>query len=210
MRSDSRDGMGNVSARSPSAANTSAGSGTGISSAQEILTEPEKWQEALAACEQELRRALEHGFTADELEEARANLVNAYEQAAKRAPSRRSSALASQLVRAINREAVFSSPETDLEIARKAAGEITPEACHEAFRDFWQDAGIHIVLTAKEKPEGAEEQLAGIAYDDNGLVAAIAQDIDNGDVLMLAWMNAEAQVNKGFLRLVGEADHLAK
>lgn len=46
-------------------------------------------------------------------------------------------------------------------------------------------------------PEGitidaTDEQLAGIKYDDHGLVAAIAQDVDNGDVLMLAWMNAES------------------
>ena len=46
-------------------------------------------------------------------------------------------------------------------------------------------------------PEGitidaTDEQLAGIKYDDHGLVAAIAQDADNGDVLMLAWMNAES------------------
>ena len=46
-------------------------------------------------------------------------------------------------------------------------------------------------------PEGitidaTDEQLAGIEYDEHGLVAAIAQDVDNGDVLMLAWMNAES------------------
>ncbi len=46
-------------------------------------------------------------------------------------------------------------------------------------------------------PEGTtiiptDEQLAGIKYDEHGLVAAIAQDVDNGDVLMLAWMSAES------------------
>jgi phosphoribosyl-AMP cyclohydrolase len=40
--------------------------------------------------------------------------------------------------------------------------------------------------------DATDDQLAGIKYDDRGLVAAIAQDIDNGDVLMLAWMNAES------------------
>lgn len=29
-------------------------------------------------------------------------------------------------------------------------------------------------------------------FDHDGLIAAIAQDADSGDVLMLAWMNAEA------------------
>ena len=44
--------------------------------------------------------------------------------------------------------------------------------------------GITIIAT--------DEQLAAVKYDGHGLVAAIAQDVDNGDVLMLAWMNAES------------------
>ena len=35
------------------------------------------------------------------------------------------------------------------------------------------------------------EQLDSVKYDENGLVPAIAQDVENGDVLMVAWMNAE-------------------
>ncbi len=31
-----------------------------------------------------------------------------------------------------------------------------------------------------------------LVYDANGLLPAIAQDVDSGDVLMLAWMNADA------------------
>lgn len=31
-----------------------------------------------------------------------------------------------------------------------------------------------------------------LKFDENGLIPAIAQDADNGDVLMMAWMNAEA------------------
>ena len=33
---------------------------------------------------------------------------------------------------------------------------------------------------------------ATLRYNDQGLIPAIAQDADNGDVLMLAWMNAES------------------
>ena len=35
------------------------------------------------------------------------------------------------------------------------------------------------------------EQLAAVTFNADGLVAAIAQDVDTGDVLMMAWMNAE-------------------
>lgn len=34
--------------------------------------------------------------------------------------------------------------------------------------------------------------LSAIKWDDKGLVPAIAQDHESGDVLMVAWMNAEA------------------
>jgi len=33
---------------------------------------------------------------------------------------------------------------------------------------------------------------ASLTYNDQGLIPAIAQDVDTGDVLMMAWMNAEA------------------
>lgn len=33
---------------------------------------------------------------------------------------------------------------------------------------------------------------ASLRYDANGLIPVVAQDAANGDVLMLAWMNAEA------------------
>jgi len=36
------------------------------------------------------------------------------------------------------------------------------------------------------------EQLAAVKYDANGLVPAIAQDVNTGDVLMMAWMNSES------------------
>ncbi|GDX27370.1 phosphoribosyl-AMP cyclohydrolase [Actinomycetes bacterium] len=36
------------------------------------------------------------------------------------------------------------------------------------------------------------EQLAAVKYNSDGLVPVVAQDIINGDVLMMAWMNAES------------------
>ena len=42
-----------------------------------------------------------------------------------------------------------------------------------------------------ETQDAAQEILAAIAFDANGLVPAIAQDVSDGTVLMVAWMNAE-------------------
>ena len=40
--------------------------------------------------------------------------------------------------------------------------------------------------------DATDEQLAAVKYNADGLVTAIAQDVDTHEVLMLAWMNAEA------------------
>ncbi len=43
-----------------------------------------------------------------------------------------------------------------------------------------------------ESPASIAAMLDSIAFDANGLVAAIAQQHDTGEVLMLAWMNRDA------------------
>lgn len=40
--------------------------------------------------------------------------------------------------------------------------------------------------------EASAEQLAGVTFNADGLVAAIAQDIATKEILMMAWMNAES------------------
>ncbi len=41
-------------------------------------------------------------------------------------------------------------------------------------------------------PEAVAAVLAALSFDRDGLVAAVAQQHDSGEVLMLAWMNREA------------------
>jgi len=43
-----------------------------------------------------------------------------------------------------------------------------------------------------EAPAPADALLGAIAFDANGLVPAIAQQHDTGEVLMMAWMNRDA------------------
>jgi phosphoribosyl-AMP cyclohydrolase len=40
--------------------------------------------------------------------------------------------------------------------------------------------------------QSSEDAIASVEFNDQGLVPAIAQQHDTGEVLMLAWMNAEA------------------
>lgn len=43
-----------------------------------------------------------------------------------------------------------------------------------------------------ESLPGLEQTLAAISFDATGLVAAVAQQHDSGEVLMLAWMNRDS------------------
>jgi len=47
-------------------------------------------------------------------------------------------------------------------------------------------------MSEADTTPAAEAVLAALSFDANGLVAAVAQQHDTGEVLMLAWMNREA------------------
>jgi len=134
----------------------------------DITADDDRWQEVVPILEQEFRRALEHGFTDAELNEAKANLLNAYEQAVKQKPTRKSDSIATLLARSVNDNSVFSTPEANLEIIQKGLEQIDPATCHEAFRKFWDAPGHHLVLTTKEEPEYGEKTLAALYADSIG------------------------------------------
>ncbi|MFK7912047.1 MAG: M16 family metallopeptidase [Akkermansiaceae bacterium] len=120
------------------------------------------WKSALPVLEQELRRAVQHGFNADELDEVKANLVNAYERAVKAATSRKSPALASSLTQHVHGNAVFSTPEDDLNILKENLESITVATCHEALKGHWDTEDITLILTTKDAEGGEKEKLASI------------------------------------------------
>ena len=133
-----------------------------------ITAADDRWQEVVPVLEQEFRRALEHGFTENELAEAKSNLLNAYEQQVKQKATRKSEGIATVLASSVNDKTVFSTPEEDLEIARGILESIDAATCHQALKTFWEAPGYHLVLTTKEKPENAEKELAALFEDSRG------------------------------------------
>jgi zinc protease len=134
----------------------------------EVTAANDRWQDAVPVLEQEFRRALQHGFTAAELAEAKSNILNGYEEAVKQKSTRKSDGLAMAFVKSIKGNVVFSTPETDLEIASKGLDAVDAAACHAAFKKFWDAAGMHLILTTKEKPEKAEQELAALYQESTG------------------------------------------
>ncbi len=155
-----------------------------------------KWKEAVPVLEQELRKAVQFGFTEDEIEEAKANLINMAEEAVKRKDTRRSPGIAMSFIGAIGQKNVFTTPEADLALVKGALEKITAAACQKAFNEFWDTKDISLVLTTPKAPEGAaaelkkiflesrevevtapsEEKLAPFSYTDFGKPGTIVQE----------------------------------
>jgi len=134
----------------------------------DITAADDRWQDVVPILEQEFRRAIDHGFSAAELAEAKSNILNAYQQQVKQQPTRESDVIATALAKSINDNTVFSDPATDLLLATRALDAIDLVSCHQAFKKFWEASGYQLILTSKEKPPGAEKDLAALFEESRG------------------------------------------
>jgi len=109
-----------------------------------VSTNPKFWRAAIRVGEQELRRALQHGFQPEELAEVVAEYQNALEQAVRGAPTRHSSQLSSELAEALFTDTVFTHPEFDRALFDASLAEVTPEDCLAALRETFSDNGFFV------------------------------------------------------------------
>jgi len=142
-----------------------------------VVAKDGQWPAALALAEQELRRAREHGFTAAEIAEAKANLATALTNAAAQAAGRPSAALADELGSASLNNAVPVSPEGRLALYRAVADSISPDAVTQAFRAAWPGTPSLVHVSTKVPVEQAAIA-AAFANSVQVAVAAPAQAAD--------------------------------
>ncbi len=128
----------------------------------ELTTRPEHWERAMKTAEQESRRALRFGFTNAELEEAKAKILNAYEQAVREAPTRNSRRLARTLVGSISHDRVFTSPEHELEFAGPILKELAPEECRKALERAWNPENLSLVVAGNLEVENGKAAVAAV------------------------------------------------
>ena len=116
------------------------------------------WKAALAAIEQELRRAIEFGFNKEELAEARSNITAAAENAIKSWATAKSEDLASAIAQSAARDKVFTTPQEDWAISREVVENLTPEQCQAALKEAWTGAFPRVIVTSnKENSQGSAE-----------------------------------------------------
>lgn len=120
----------------------------------QVKCKPELWKEALSLAEQELRRAIEHGFTEAEFEEAKAGILKMARMRAEQAPTRKSRDLASQIVSTLAAKRVFTDPVDDLKRVEEALAGITRQEALGSFRAGWDSQDINLFVGGNLKLEG--------------------------------------------------------
>jgi len=119
------------------------------------IAQPQGWERALQAVEQEHRRALQFGFSQAELDreisETRARLTAAVSGA----NTRTSPNLAMAIVGAVNEDKVFTSPQTELELFNAAVESLTPDQVNAVYRSLFETGAplVHLA-TSVQVPNG--------------------------------------------------------
>ncbi|MSU69990.1 MAG: insulinase family protein [Opitutaceae bacterium] len=130
----------------------------------DLTCKPDQWPAALTTAEQELRRALDHGFQAAELKEAGANFANGLEQAAKTAATRRSGALAGDILDRVAENNVFTTPADDLALYAPALAKVTPADCTAALRTAWAASHRYLMVSGNAAIPGDAVAAITAAY----------------------------------------------
>lgn len=172
---------------------------------------PDNWRDAVGVIEQEVRRAVEHGFSQAELNEQLANFRTGQINAAESAETRSNTSLADSLWQSWRGESVFTTPQSSLERFESFVETITLEDVEDAFRASWTGVEPLVYVTGTEElddgaaevaalwtasqsvPVEANEEAddAGWAYEDFGPAGTIASrtEIDDLEFTQIVFEN---------------------
>lgn len=115
-----------------------------------MIAKGDDWQNAIAVTEQELRRALEFGFTKSEVDEAIANTEAALTNAVAQQGARTSGVLADALIDSATKKRLVITPAHALKLFQRAKAEINQKSLSAAFRNIWAmgPTAIHVATKA--------------------------------------------------------------
>lgn len=117
------------------------------------VSSPERWREGLAVVEQEVRRAMEHGFSQAELDEQMSNLRTGIRNAVNEARTRTTPQLADGIWQDWLGETTINHPEWDAEWLEANEDQLTLENVEAAFRAIWAAAPPQVYVAVNEPLE---------------------------------------------------------
>lgn len=166
-------------ARKPDArfTNGSASIGDFISTARQagilVVAKDRDWTAATQIAEQELRRALVHGFTNAEIKEQASNLRTVIKTAVDQASTRQSAALAGGILGSLEQDRIFNSPSDGLALFEKLAPSFTARQISDAFIAAWSGTKPLVHVSHNEALADADKAVAA-AWENSAKVAVTA------------------------------------
>lgn len=120
---------------------------------------PDQWKAALSLAEQELRRAVQHGFTEAEFAEATSSFLKGVRLRAEQQDTRKNNELADAFVRQLGNEQVITDPDADLKRVTADLASITAEDCHKALQEVWKNPDVQVFVGGNLKLDNASETI---------------------------------------------------
>lgn len=118
------------------------------------------WRLLVSAAEQELRRALQYGFTESELRNAKTSFTTSYQQQVRSVATMPSDLIATYLATYLAYNNVFSSAAYIAEEMQPLVDAATLEDCQTAFREVWGDQQPKLFFNANSNLPIAEHDVA--------------------------------------------------
>ena len=129
------------------------------------------WKDALTTADQEVRRAVQYGFTPAEFKTEVINVVGSFHNAAEQSDTRPNAVLASNLLGIVGRDKFVTLPKVMMPRLAEMVRGITLQEVNAAFKDMWTGSAPLINIAAKDTL--TDQQLAS-AYDVSRAVAVAA------------------------------------
>ncbi len=127
---------------------------------------PEHWEGSLGLIEQTLRKALEYGFAASELERVKKELLANLDEAVKKAATRNSRDLAYKIIGCLNEDKVFMSPAQERDLLAPMIKTLTTNQVHAAFKQTWSPGHRLVSVTGNTnltgKAAGPDDQIRSV------------------------------------------------
>ncbi|MBY3106892.1 insulinase family protein [Rhizobium laguerreae] len=136
-------------------------------------SEPDKWQAALTAIDQEQRRIQEFGATQAEIDREILDYRSALQAAAAGAATRTTTDVASLLASSVDDYQVFTSPAEDLSLFETMTNGVTAAEVNQALQRAFSGNGPQVVLQTAQSPEGGADAVRQV-YDASNAVAVSA------------------------------------
>lgn len=143
-----------------------------------ILPKEGKTFEAIQTMEQEIRRAREFGFTNEEIDTVRKNMLAGYQKSVQQAPSRTSNQLADYIYSSYQKQKVASTPETNLQIAEQALNSMDKALCKTYFSKMLPDDNIGIFIENNQAIEDVENTVRAVYNESKKIVLTPPKEID--------------------------------